>query len=212
MPIFFRNEASDAYNRKGRWVGTGPENCTDPKLLREAITKKPDEFLSEVSINTLEGKNISYSANASALANNSLDSLWKPVDFVYDPVSFNRYDPIVSICYELNLPKNLQMQGIQFIDIKMARSYEELVNQGNSGGGPPGSNEGTFMKVSPPGYLHQNIDVRSRVMQFSMDAYFELEYQIDNVLKIGDEDCHPDPSFDRDECVTKQLLNVKTKN
>ena len=37
-----------------------------------------------------------------------------------------------------------------------------------------------------------------------------MDYQIDNVLKIGDEYCHSDPSFNRDECVTKQLLDVKS--
>ena len=41
-------------------------------------------------------------------------------------------------------------------------------------------------------------------------SLIELDYQIDNVLKIGDEYCHPDPSFNRDECVTKQLLDVKS--
>ena len=46
-PLF--QEFSDEYNQKGQWVGMGPENCTNPKLLRDAITKKPDEFLSEVS-------------------------------------------------------------------------------------------------------------------------------------------------------------------
>ena len=97
------------------------------------------------------------------------------------------------------------MQGIQFIDIKMAQGIEFQ----NSSMIMMDSFDDAFMKVSPPGYLHQNSDVRSRVMQFGEDAYLELEYQIDNVLKIGDEDCHPDPSFDRDECVIKQLLNVK---
>ena len=33
---------------EGKWVGTGPENCTDPKLLREAITQKPDEFIKKM--------------------------------------------------------------------------------------------------------------------------------------------------------------------
>ena len=103
----------------------------------------------------------------------------------------------MDVCYELNVPKSLQTQGIQSIEV--TRSFDYF----------GGDQETAYIKVSPPGYLHQNIDVRSRVMQSSMDAYFELEYQIDNVLKIGDEDCHPDPSFDRDECVIKQLLNVK---
>ena len=148
---------------------------------------KPEEIISEVSVNTFKGERTSFSVD-----NSSFDSLWKAIDFVYDPVSFNRYDPIVSVCFELNIPENLRMQGVQFIDLSM-------VSRGDPG---------DFVKVSPPGYLHQNTDVRSRKIQLGMDAFFELDYQIDNVLKFGDENCHPDPSFDRDECVIKQLLDV----
>ena len=184
LPIFFR--AIWKYSREGKWVGVGSENCTDPKLLRKAITEKPDEIFWRMKINTFSGKKY--------LFNDSFDSLWKPIDFVYDPVSFNQYDPIVSVCYELNIPTGLQTKGIHYIDMKMRRGgfYD-------------------FVKISPPGYLHQNIDIRPRqIVQFN-DVTFELDYQVDNVLKVGNDNCHPDPfpSFDRDECVSKQLLNVR---
>ena len=67
------------------------------------------------------------------------------------------------------------------------------------------------IKISPPGFLHQNIDVRTRKSPglFQTITWIELDYQIDNILT--DENCNPDPSFNRDECVTKQLLNVVIK-
>ena len=183
QPFIFR--AIWKYSREGKWVGVGSENCTDPKLLRKAITEKPDEIFRRMNINTFSGK--------SFLFNDSFDSLWKPIDFVYDPVSFNQYDPIVSVCYEMVIPKDLQMEGIQSVEIRTLRiSYSD------------------YMKISPPGYLHQNVDVRTRTNP-ELWVTFELDYQVDNVLKVGDEKCHPDPSFDRDECVAKQLLNVSKK-
>ena len=105
----------------------------------------------------------------------------------------------MSVCYELNIPESLRNQGIQFIDILMMQS------QGNQGV------SGDRLKVSPPGYLHQNTDVGTRQWESGEDAFFELDYQIDNVLKVGDEDCHPDPAYDRDECVTQQLLDNSIK-
>ena len=144
---FFR--ALQEYNQEGKWIGYGPEKCTDPLSLREAITPKPEEFITEISINTIHGERIFFSAN------DSLGSFWKPKDFVYDPVSFNRYDPIVSVCYELNVPKSLQTQGIQFIDITMNRT-----------------DLGDFVKFSPPGYLHQNTDVRTRKTQVGTGCPF----------------------------------------
>ena len=195
-------------------MGTGPDNCTDPKRFRKAITRTPSEHVVGVSINTFQGKRVSISTNSSDLDNYSFDSLWKTVDFVYDPVSFNRYDPIADVCYELKVPKSLQAQGIQFIEVEL-NIGEGNVEIGQNevqmlAAGGENNQENAYVKVSPPGYLHQNIDVRSRRSGWSYDQIIELDYQIDNVLKIGDENCHPDPSFNRDECVTKQLLDVKS--
>ena len=93
ITILFRPSESPEYNQNGKWVsdGTGPEWCTDPKLLRKAITWKPDELFSEVFINTFQG-------GVGTFLNDSFGSLWKPIDFVHNPVSFNRHDPIVVAC------------------------------------------------------------------------------------------------------------------
>ena len=178
--------------------------CTDPKLLREAITPKPEEFIYEMSINTFLGERITFCGawDWETYCTDSVKSLWKSIDFVYDPVSFtqynpnvpfdfNQYDPIVSVCYELNVPISQQTQGIQNIIIEINHDIRPNI------------------KISPPGYLHQNIDVRTRHLEWEFDTtWIELEYQIDHILT--DENCHPDPSFNRDECVTKQLLDVKS--
>ena len=49
------------------------KKCTDPKRLREAITKKPDEFIEEISINTFQGETSTFTAD------DNLNSLWKPI-------------------------------------------------------------------------------------------------------------------------------------
>ena len=158
----------------------------------------------EMSINTFLGERITFSGACGTFCVNGTDSvksLWKPIDFVYDPVSFSHfnpddpheYDPIVSVCYELNVPISQQTQGMQTTDI----AFNGVVRPN--------------MKISPPGFLHQNIDVRTRKSPglFQTITWIELDYQIDNILT--DENCNPDPSFNRDECVTKQLLNVVIK-
>ena len=151
-------------------MGTGPDNCTDPKRFRKAITRTPSEHVVGVSINTFQGKRVSISTNSSDLDNYSFDSLWKTVDFVYDPVSFNRYDPIADVCYELKVPKSLQAQGIQFIEVEL-NIGEGNVEIGQNevqmlAAGGENNQENAYVKVSPPGYLHQNIDIRPRQIVF----------------------------------------------
>ena len=97
----------------------------------------------------------------------------------------------------MNIPKGLQKEGIQSIQMKMNQHLE-------------GFND--FFKISPPGYLHQNVEIRARKIMDHMDVTYELDYRIDNVLKVGDKNCDLDPSFDRDECVIEQLLNVRGNN
>ena len=70
---FFRATAKQQYNYEGKWVGIGPEKCTDPKRLREAITKKPDEFIEEISINTFQGETSTFTAD------DNLNSFLKPI-------------------------------------------------------------------------------------------------------------------------------------
>ena len=65
--------------------------------------------------------------------------------------------------------------------------------------------------ISPPGYFHHNFEIKKKVLWSSRALDFDLEYQIDNFLTIGNEYCNPELSYNRDECVTKQMLNVKTK-
>lgn len=199
------------YIYHGKWVGTGPsKNCTDPKILFENAIQQPSECINDVAITTFQGDNIFLS-----WMNDSFDSFWKPVDFVYDLVNFENGDPMVSFCYELIVPKRLQIQGVKSIYVK--------------------TQDVSVIKISPPGYLHQNSDVQGTLLrgiaQFSVDflnlippAYLhqnntdriqldqyvsvDLEYQIDNFLLIGEEYCNPDPLYSRDECAIKQLLNV----
>lgn len=124
--------------------------------------------------------------------NDSFNSFWNPLDFVYDSVTFEQYAPISAFCYELVVPKKLQSQGIKFIDIRMGWSEPE------------------FIKISPPGFLYQNSAVETKYSKGEI-LMLNIEYEIDNVLDIGEgQTCNPDPSYSRDECVINQLLNVKT--
>ena len=204
---------SEDYIYHGKWAGTGPsKNCTDPKILFENAIQQPSECIDDVAITTFQDDNIFLS-----YMNDSFDGFWKPVDFVYDPATFEKGDQLISFCYELMVPKRLQIQGVKSIYVK--------------------TQDVSVIKISPPGYLHQNSDVQGTLLrgiaQFSMDflnliptAYIhqntddqnkiqldqyvsvDLEYQIDNFLLIGDEYCDPDPLYIRDECAIKQLLNV----
>ena len=154
---------------------------------------KPVEFIEKIEISTFQGETIHL-----GWGNNLSNPSFKIVDFVFDPVSFEKNHPKITSCYELVLPKPLPTYGIQNIDIeaRYGHAYD-------------GSHGYHFIKMSPPGYFHQNSDVQRRDFVLKNQESFDLLYQIDNFLKIGDEDCNPDPSYNRDECVIQQLLKVK---
>ena len=61
----------------------------------------------------------------------------------------------MDVCYELNVPKSLQTQGIQSIEV--TRSFDYF----------GGDQETEYIKVRPPRYLHQNIDVRSKPVKLN---------------------------------------------
>ena len=119
---------------------------------------------------------------------NDDDSFWKPTDFSHDKYDDEGY--VVEICYALVIPESLQKQGIR-----------KIVTI---------SSEAT-LKISPPGYLYQNHDIKQNELVRNTQLDISMDYQINNFLKIGDEDCIPDPWFKRDDCVFKQLLNVSFK-
>ena len=93
----------------------------------------------------------------------------------------------VDLCYAFIIPERMQKQGIQLIEVRTKRH--------------------TFLAIAPPGYLYQNWDVLEFIPITSM-LQMKLEYQINNFIKIGDEDCVPDPLFNRDDCVLEQLIQV----
>ena len=95
----------------------------------------------------------------------------------------------VDLCYAFIIPERMQKQGIQLIEVRTKRH--------------------TFLAIAPPGYLYQNWDVLEFIPITSM-LQMKLEYQINNFIKIGNEDCVPDPLFNRDDCFFKQLIRVST--
>ena len=165
--------------------------CMDPKKLLEKAFLKPDQFITEIQISTFQGEDIflGWSTNLST-------PTFKIVDFVYDPLTFEKHDPKVTSCYELIVPEMLQRDGIQSIFITLNLLHWDALDT-------------SFIKISPPGYFHQNSDVKRRDIDNAIERSSDLVYQIDNFLKIGDEDCNPEPSYNRDECVIEQLLNVR---
>ena len=181
--LIFRRD----YFHGGQWVS---EICTDPELLFLNAIHTPGEFINEIKISTFQGESVVWS-NESAM-----NSILKLVDFVYNPITFEEHDPTTTSCHELIVPKRLQTQGIQFIHFDFIEPDETFYFD-------------NFIKISPPGYLHQNSDVKRKSIQLEKHVSLELEYQIENFFTIGDEYCDPDPAYNRDECVMKQLLNVK---
>ena len=166
-------------------------DCMDPKKLLEKAFLKPDQFITGIQISTFKGEDIvlDWSTNLSI-------PMFKIVDFVFDHLTFEKDDPKITSCYELVIPEILLKDGIQSIFITL-----NLLNWN--------ALDTSFIKISPPGYFHQNSDVKRRDIENSIERSSDLVYQIDNFLKIGDEDCNPDPSYNRDECVIDQLLNVR---
>ena len=98
---------------------------------------------------------------------------------------------MVDLCYVLVIPERLQNQGIQSISAVT---------------------ESIGIKISPPGYFYLNYDIKEQPIYPDNWLDLILDYQINNFIKIGrDEPCIPDPSFNRDDCVFKQILYVSTK-
>ena len=115
------------------------------------------------------------------------DSFWKLRPFTYDKLDY--YTSMVDLCFALVIPERLQTQGIRSIS-----AVAEAIG----------------IKISPPGYLYLNYDIKEHHIFYDTWLNIILDYQINNFLKIGNEDCNPDPSFNRDDCVFKQLVNVST--
>ena len=162
------------------WDGNWLGNCTDPKSLFEDIVVQPHEFIFWIAISTFEGEDIEPS--------NEDDSFWKPTDFTHDKLDDKgRY--VVELCYALVIPERLQKQGI--------RSIVALTNEAT-------------LKISPPRYFYQNHDIKQNELVINTRLDISMDYQINHFLKVGDEDCISDPSFNRDDCVFKQLLHVST--
>ena len=163
-------------------------NCTDTKNL----FGYPIDLFNEATILSFQGKSFTF-------LNTSMNELWKPVDFVYDVANTKDEYPLVALCYEFVIPENVQSQGVKLIQIVPKKNFIG------------------FMKLSPPGFLYQNSDVTAtkilgeRFLEGYRKYTVDLEYQVDNFLKIGEEPCNPDPSYSRDKCVIDQMLEYSKK-
>ena len=116
------------------------------------------------------------------------DSFWKETAFTYDELDYT--SSMVDLCYALVIPERLQNKGIRSIS-----AQTEVIN----------------LKISPPGYLYQNRDIKQHLIDYDTWLDITMDYQINNFIKIGDEDCIPDPLFNRDDCFFKQLICVSTQ-
>ena len=196
----------------GQWVGKdGPgdlrgsplgrsqlaDQCLDPKWVIENTLDEPKKFIKEVNISTFQGEHVHLDWT-NGLSNSSLNV----VDFVYDSVNFEEFYPLITSCYELIVPQRLLSDGIQNIVVVLNGIYGV-----------------SSVVLNSPGYLYQNSNNKRRILNLdgnepnlpsgmSFGLSFELVHQIDNFLKIGDEQCNEDPSYNRDECVIEQLLQI----
>lgn len=169
-------------------------NCTDPNWVIKEGMVQLKQFIKYIGISTFEGQYIHLSWHPDG---NLTKSSFKPVDFVFDPLSYEIGSPKIRSCYELILPEKPKRHGIQNIYIELDLEYWDEANKRHS------------IMISPPGFLYQNSDVQRREFKIYEEESFDLVYQIDKFLKIGDEDCNPDPVYSRDECVIEELLTVK---
>ena len=180
------------------WVGTqtGNDNCTDPKILFENAIYQPSDFTNHITIVTYEQNDEGNDTFRYRLDN--INEIFKPLNFDYNPyaeqISTNTEVPYVGFCYELEVPKKMQSLGIRIIEGDFRQSLLGQMGQ---------------IKIGAPGYFYQNSNVKKRRLSWTTFVSFELEYEINNFLKIGNEFCNPDPSYNRDECVIEQLLKVR---
>ena len=130
------------------------------------------------------------------------DSLWNPVDFVYNPVTFNMDEPIVTSCYELMIPESIHRQGIQYIFLMFPS--QNIFSQSQEDFNVPDA----VVRISSPNYFYQNSAVKVVPILGLSSTTFDIDYRIENFIKVGNEACDPDPSYNRDECVIKQLQEV----
>ena len=181
MKEIFWHKISVFSREEYRDEGNWLGNCTDPKSLYEKVVARPHDFLSYISITTFDGEVVEPAIDD--------DSFWKVIPFTYDKLDF--VTSMVDLCYVLVIPERLQNQGIRSIS-----AVTEPIG----------------IKISPPGYFYLNYDIKEQPIYPDNWLDLILDYQINNFIKIGrDEPCIPDPSFNRDDCVFKQMLNVSTK-
>ena len=76
--------------------------------------------------------------------------------------------------------------------------------------------EPSYITINPPGYLQANPDIKKKNIDLlgltnNSAKYLSLDlvHQIDNFLKIGDENCIPDSTYNRDDCVNEQIRQVQ---
>ena len=96
-------------------------------------------------------------------------------------------------CFELTIkPENQFNYGIREVEIYIwfkAGSKQRIYFH------PPGE----FLASRQRQYLDLGINEKVEL---------DLEHQIDNVLSLGQQSCHPDPDYDRDQCMQRILFNT----
>ena len=174
-----RSGWSERYLNKGAWVGSGTdENCTDPKILYENAMKKAEEFIHYAKVKYF------FNPTVSKIQANS--SLWKPV---------HAYVTRHGRCYQLQIPPEMQEFGIREIELFVFW--------------PQGTfKRGNYMRIffHAPGEFLTSREPKPFGLYIKEQVAIELDHQIDNVLKLGNENCVQDPMYNRDTCVNEVLF------
>ena len=90
--------STDAYEKEAMWSGHGEENCTDPKLLLEAIVAKIENIMPFIEIKY-------YDANPEKTTETELKSIW------------TTYDGTDGRCYSLSPTMKMIKRGIRQIEM-----------------------------------------------------------------------------------------------
>ena len=171
--------SSRSFTDQGLWTST-LENCSDTKLLYENAMNLHEDLIVDAKIEYFAQPGIE--ASEYTIPRNS--HWWKPVHKL-------RYGR----CYELSIPKdNVWIRKLTFYLAYQKRAIN-----------------GSFrVYMYSPGYFltsqtYMYTDFSSGTGQ---GISWNMEHALEKVVKLGRNECNPDPEYSVDDCVQDLVFNV----
>ena len=167
------------YKDEGQWTGSGPDNCTDPKVLYDNAISKLEDFLWYVQIKFHLNTTI-----VNILPNSSSWTLWT--------TSF--YKIKIGHCYELQVPEDLRKYAVKQISFYIRTENFK-------------ANKSVYVAYHAPKNFITGMNRKFKRFGNNQRKVIRLDYEINYVLVLGGQQCNPDPGYSRDACFQAMLFN-----